>query len=213
MASLKIMQLSESSFSEGRTQLSIEQKNQAITAFINDDFKNQLLAEQTTAATYENMAMPADLHGDHILNLATIFGNGSRFAFAVPKCVLVDQAEPTLGYFTFAADCHMIGGKTIASLINIPLDAGAKIAFAIDIEGQGHDAQQANQLPMLALAWWQNYLSMIRPVCDWQAMRQRLFPATAIFCFRVLWLLKKPTQRGITRHFLKIAARSPMGSI
>ena len=71
------------------------------------------------------------------LNLATIFGNGSRFAFAVPKCVLVDQAEPTLGYFTFAADCHMIGGKTIASLINIPLDAGAKIAFAIDIEGAG----------------------------------------------------------------------------
>ena len=40
MASLKIMQLSESSFSEGRTQLSIQQKNQAITAFINDDFKN-----------------------------------------------------------------------------------------------------------------------------------------------------------------------------
>ena len=137
MASLKILQLSESSFSEGRTQLSIQQKNQAITAFINDDFKNQLLAEQTTAATYENMAMPANLRGDHILNLATIFGNGSRFAFAVPKCVLVDQAEPTLGYFTFAADCHMIGGKTIASLINIPLDAGAKIAFAIDIEGAG----------------------------------------------------------------------------
>jgi len=113
MASLKIMQLSESSFSEGRTQLSIQQKNQAITAFINDDFKNQLLAEQTTAATYENMAMPADLRGDHILNLATIFGNGSRFAFAVPKCVLVDQAEPTLGYFTFAADCHRLAAKRL----------------------------------------------------------------------------------------------------
>ena len=93
------------------------------------------MAEQTTNATYENMAMPADLRGDHILNLATIFGNGSRFAFAAPKCVLVNQAEPTLGYFTFAADCHMIGGKTIASLINIPLDAGAKIAFAIDGAG------------------------------------------------------------------------------
>ena len=52
MASLKIMQLSESSFSEGRAQLTIQQKNQAITAFINDDFKNQLLAEQTTVATY-----------------------------------------------------------------------------------------------------------------------------------------------------------------
>ena len=71
--------------------------------------------------------MLADLRGDHILNLATIFSNGSRFAFAAPKCVLVNQAEPTLGYFTFAADCHMIGGKTIASQINIPLDAGAKI--------------------------------------------------------------------------------------
>ena len=52
MASLKIMQLSESSFSEGRTQLTIQQKNQAITGFINDDSKNQLLAEQTTVATY-----------------------------------------------------------------------------------------------------------------------------------------------------------------
>jgi hypothetical protein len=40
-----------------------------------------------------------------------------------------------LGYFTFAADCHMIGGKPIASLINIPFDAGAKIAFAIDGAG------------------------------------------------------------------------------
>jgi prepilin-type N-terminal cleavage/methylation domain-containing protein len=130
MAGLKIMQPSESSFSEGRTQLTIQQKNQAITAFINDDFKNRRLAEQTTAATYENMAMPADLRGDQILNLATIFGNGSRFAFAAPKCVLVDQAQLALGYFTFAADCHMVGGKTIAALINIPLDAGAKIAFA-----------------------------------------------------------------------------------
>ena len=53
MAVLKIMQLSESSFSKGRTQLSIQQKNQTITAFINDDFKNQLLAEQTTVATYK----------------------------------------------------------------------------------------------------------------------------------------------------------------
>jgi hypothetical protein len=135
MAGLKIMQLSESSFSEGRTQLTIQQQNQAIIAFINDDFKNQLLAKQTTVATYKNMAMPADLRGDHILNLATIFGNGSRFAVAVPKFVLVNQAEPTLGYFTFAADCDMVGGKTIASLINIPLDAGAKIAFAIDGAG------------------------------------------------------------------------------
>ena len=48
----------------------------------------------------------------------------------------VNQAEPTLGYFTFAADCHVVGGKTIASLINIPLDAGAKIAFAIDGAGK-----------------------------------------------------------------------------
>ena len=56
MAGLKIMQLSESSFSEGRTQLSIQQKNQAITAFMNDDFKNQLLAEQTTVATYRKGA-------------------------------------------------------------------------------------------------------------------------------------------------------------
>jgi hypothetical protein len=135
MASLKIMQLGESGFSGGRIQLTIQQKNHAVTTFINDDFNNQLLVEQTTVATGENMAMSADFRGDHILNLATVFGNGSHFAFAVAECVLVNQAEPTLGYFTFVADCHMVSGKTIASLINIPLDAGTKIAFAIDGAG------------------------------------------------------------------------------
>ena len=73
MAGLKLMQLSDSSFSEGRTQLTIQQKNQAINACIKDDFKNQLLAEQTATATCEDMAMPANLCGDYILNLATIF--------------------------------------------------------------------------------------------------------------------------------------------
>ena len=58
--------------------------------------------------------MPADFRGNHILNLATIFDNGSQFAFAAPKCLLVNAAEPTLGYFNFAADCQMVGGKTIA---------------------------------------------------------------------------------------------------
>ena len=40
----------------------------------------------------------------------------------------------------------MVGGKTITSLINIPPDAGAKIAFAI--EGQEQGAQLAPRLPM-----------------------------------------------------------------
>ena len=102
MAGLKIMQLNESSFSEGRTQLMIQQKNQAITPFIKDDFKNQLLAEQTTIATFKNMEMPTDLCGNHILNLATI---------AAPNCVLINQAEPTLGYFTPAHQSQIDVGK------------------------------------------------------------------------------------------------------
>ena len=85
VAGLKIMQLSESSFSQGRTQLNIQQKNQAITAFINDDFKNQALANTERPVTYDNAAMPADLRGDHKLDLATIFGNGSRFSFTLAQ--------------------------------------------------------------------------------------------------------------------------------
>ncbi|MDA9132475.1 hypothetical protein N9K58_04345 [Alphaproteobacteria bacterium] len=46
VAGLKIMQLSESSFSQGRMQLNIQQKNQAITAFINDDFKNLVMGQR-----------------------------------------------------------------------------------------------------------------------------------------------------------------------
>lgn len=132
VAGLKIMQLSESSFSQGRTQLNIQQKNQAITAFINDDFKNQALANTERPVTYDNAAMPADLRGDHKLDLATIFGNGSRFSFTSPKCVLLADAKPKERSFTFAPDCHVVGRQIIARLINIPLRAGAKIAFAID---------------------------------------------------------------------------------
>ena len=39
------------------------------------------------------------------------------------------------GYFTFAADCKVVAGETIAKLINVPLNAGARIAFAIDGAG------------------------------------------------------------------------------
>gem|GEM_PF-1822962 len=42
---LQIMQLSETSFTQGRTQLNIQQKNQAISAFIKDDFKNETLGD------------------------------------------------------------------------------------------------------------------------------------------------------------------------
>ena len=99
---------------------------------INDDFKNQALANTERPVTYDNAAMPADLRGDHKLDLATIFGNGSRFSFTSPKCVLLADAKPKERSFTFAPDCHVVGRQIIARLINIPLRAGAKIAFAIN---------------------------------------------------------------------------------
>ena len=79
--------------------------------------------------------MPGDLQGDHQLNLATIFGKGDRFSFTTPKCVLLADAMANQGYFTFAADCQVVAGETIAKLINVPLNAGARIAFAIDGAG------------------------------------------------------------------------------
>ncbi len=56
---LQIMQLSETSFTQGRTQLNIQQKNQAISAFIKDDFKNETLGETSTPIIYRHKtAMP-----------------------------------------------------------------------------------------------------------------------------------------------------------
>ena len=42
-------------------------------------------AEQTTVATYESMAMPADLRGDHILNLATNFWQWIALCLCCPE--------------------------------------------------------------------------------------------------------------------------------
>ena len=81
---LQIMQLSETSFTQGRTQLNIQQKNRAISAFIKDDFKNETLGETSTPIIYRNTAMPGDLQGDYQLNLATIFGKVGGLA-ALPR--------------------------------------------------------------------------------------------------------------------------------
>ena len=123
-------------FSQGRTQLNIQQKNQAITAFINDDFKNQALANTERPVTYDNAAMPADLRGDHKLDLATIFGNGSRFSFTSPKCVLLADAKPKERSFTFAPrlPCRWQANHREADQYSVK-GGGLKLPFAIDGAG------------------------------------------------------------------------------
>ena len=132
---LRVMQLSETTFTEGRIQPNIQQKNQAIRTFIKHAFKNKTLSETRTPIIYRNTAMPGDLQGDHQLNPETIFGKGHRFAFTIPKCVHLDDVVASQGYSSFAADCQVVASETIANLINVPLKAGARSAFAIDVAG------------------------------------------------------------------------------
>ena len=135
IAGLQVMQLSQQSFSEGRSALGSQQKNQAIAAFINQDFKSKILVNSPEAITYVNDAMPADLRAGPGLKLATLFGTGSRFDQLVPKCVLVAPTDLIRNQIAFQADCHNVDGKTIASMINGVLRTGAKISFAIDGAG------------------------------------------------------------------------------
>jgi len=132
IAGLQVLQFSQSSFSEGRAVLSTQQKNQAIAAYINQDFRNGKLPENNQPIDYVNGAMPTDLRADHKLKLLTIFGNGSRFAQLQPKCVLLADANLTNRQFTFRADCHVIAGRTIAEALNNAIRLGVKISFAID---------------------------------------------------------------------------------
>ena len=135
IAGLQVLQFSQSSFSEGRAVLSAQQKNQAIAAYINQDFRNGKLPENNQPVDYVNGAMPTDLRADHKLKLLTIFGNGSRSAQLQPKCVLLADANLTNRQFTFRADCHVIAGKTIAEALNNAIRLGVKISFAIDGAG------------------------------------------------------------------------------
>jgi hypothetical protein len=135
IAGLQIMQMSQSSFSAGRSSLATQQKNQAITAFINQDFGAGMLPETAAPQPYVNPAMPTDLRSGDGLTLATVFGNASRFDVTAPKCILTTAAKPEQRQVTFRADCHSIAGQTLAAAINRVLATGARISFAIDGAG------------------------------------------------------------------------------
>jgi hypothetical protein len=76
--------------------------------------------------------MPDDMQSAEKLAVATIFGTGSRFQFAAPKCRLSRDADPDIGDVSFPADCMRFGQTTIAQWINKILALGAKIVFSID---------------------------------------------------------------------------------
>ena len=131
-AGLKMFQSTQTSFVDGRTSLVKAKRNEAIAAFIYNDFVDKALPPTTAPRLYVNNQMPDDLQAAEKLAVATIFGTGSRFQFAAPKCRLSRDADPDLGNVSFPADCMRFGQITIAQRVNQILALGAKIVFSID---------------------------------------------------------------------------------
>ena len=131
-AGLKMFQSTQKSFVDGRTSLAKAKRNEAIAAFIYGDFTSNALPISDEPQLYTNSAMPADLQAAEKLAVATIFGTGSRFQFAVPKCALAQNADPDIGVVRFPADCITYAQTTIAERMNRLLSSGVKIVFAID---------------------------------------------------------------------------------
>ena len=131
-AGLKMFQSTQESFVDGRTSLAKAKRNEAIAAFIYGDFISNALAMSDEPQLYTNGAMPADLQAAEKLAVATIFGIGSRFQFAAPKCALTQNADPDIGVVRFPADCITYAQTTIAERMNRLLSRGVKIVFGID---------------------------------------------------------------------------------
>ena len=83
------------------------------------DFISNALPISDEPQLYTNSAMPADLQAAEKLAVATIFGTGSRFQFAVPKCALAQNADPDIGVVRFPADCITYAQTTIAERMNV----------------------------------------------------------------------------------------------
>jgi hypothetical protein len=131
-AGLKMFQSTQTSFVDGRTSLVKDKQNEAIAAFIYNDFVDKALPPTTAPSLYVNSQMPDDLQAPEKLAVATIFGTGSCFQFAAPKCRLSRDADPDLGNVSSPADCMRFGQTTFAQRVKHILALGAKIVFSID---------------------------------------------------------------------------------
>ncbi|MDB4852244.1 hypothetical protein OAI23_02020 [Alphaproteobacteria bacterium] len=128
-AGLKMFQSTQTSFVDGRTSLVKVKRNEAIAAFIYNDFVDKALPPTTAPQLYINSQMPDDLQAAEKLAVATIFGTGNRFQFAAPKCRLLRDADPDLGNVSFPADCMRFGQITIAQRVNQIRGAGCQNCF------------------------------------------------------------------------------------
>ena len=131
-AGLKMFQSTQTSFVDGRTSLVKAKRNEAIAAFIYNDFVDKALPPTTAPRLYVNSQIPDGLQAAEKLAVATIFGTGSRFQFAAPKCRLSRDANPDLGNVSSPVDCMRFGQTTFAQRVNKILALGAKIVFSID---------------------------------------------------------------------------------
>jgi type II secretory pathway pseudopilin PulG len=128
----KMSQSTQTSFVDGRTSLAKAKRNEAVAAFIFNDFVDKALPPTTAPRVYFNNQMPDVMQAAEKLAVATIFGTGSRFQFATPKCRLFRDADPDLGNVSFPADSMRFGQTTIVQRVNQILALGTKIVFSID---------------------------------------------------------------------------------
>ena len=92
-AGLKMFQSIQTSFFDGRTSLIKAKRNEAIAAYIYNDFVEKALLPSDASRLYVNKQVPVDLQAAEKLAVATIFGTASLFQFAAPKCRLSRDAK------------------------------------------------------------------------------------------------------------------------
>lgn len=117
---------------EGRNDLTIQQKNDAIASYIYDDFRRDNLAVSSQSPVYTNSTMPQDLQDAPPLVISTIFGNGSRYNAIDPKCRFEAYADIPNKMVFFNSSCENATGYSIIEKINVVLRQGAKVVFALE---------------------------------------------------------------------------------
>lgn len=132
VAAIQFVSQNKISLLEGRNELTTQQKNAAIAAFIYDDFRSDRLSDRLQSVVYINTAMPQDLQDAPPLVVNTVFGNGSRYSGTEAKCKLVSDAIIPLSTISIEKNCKDAAGFNIAENINAILSRGAKITFALE---------------------------------------------------------------------------------
>ena len=122
----------ESSLFKSRISLTEREHDETMSSYVYDAFLDGKLTDTSNTQIYTSTDLPADLSSGDNHVVSNIIGLEERYNGLTPKCALTADADVANSQIQFTAGCIKTqDNQNVAQNINVVMNAGAKISFAL----------------------------------------------------------------------------------